>query len=299
MTELYARRLTIALGGRWFGSYGYARCVVHEDRRPSLRLRDGHNSRLLVRCESGCEARDILCELRHRGLLDGASAASPPPSPAVDLKRREATEHDERQRIERALAIWRQSVQAEGTPAEAYLRGRAIVTPAPRSIRFHPRLKHGPTGLFLPAMVAAVQASDGRITGVHRTFIKHDGSGKAIVSEAKLSLGLIAGGAIRLGAAGRDLAIGEGIETCLSFMQAHRIPAWSALSAGNLCSVIVPPLPIAAIVYICQDLDANRAGEKAAERAAERLSSEGRTVKIATPFAGKDMNDALQVAARG
>ena len=36
-----ARSLTKALGGRWYGRYGMACCPVHDDRTPSLSIRDG------------------------------------------------------------------------------------------------------------------------------------------------------------------------------------------------------------------------------------------------------------------
>lgn len=39
------------------------------DRSPSLSLSDG-KSGLLVHCFAGCDARDVLAELRRRGLLD-------------------------------------------------------------------------------------------------------------------------------------------------------------------------------------------------------------------------------------
>src|SRR3984893_13018526 len=37
-----AAQLTRALGGRWHGRYGTARCLVHDDRSPSLSIVDGN-----------------------------------------------------------------------------------------------------------------------------------------------------------------------------------------------------------------------------------------------------------------
>lgn len=56
-----------ALGGRWAGSSGTARCPAHEDRSPSLSIseRDG---KVLVRCHAGCEQDAVLDALRQRGL---------------------------------------------------------------------------------------------------------------------------------------------------------------------------------------------------------------------------------------
>src|SRR5262249_15597617 len=47
------------------------RCPLHQGR--SLTLRDSDGGRLLVWCFGGCDSRDVLAELRRRGLLDGRS----------------------------------------------------------------------------------------------------------------------------------------------------------------------------------------------------------------------------------
>ena len=36
-----AREVVKALGGRWHGNYGTARCPAHDDREPSLSVREG------------------------------------------------------------------------------------------------------------------------------------------------------------------------------------------------------------------------------------------------------------------
>ena len=46
-----AESLTKALGGRWHGSYGTARFPAHDDRTPSLSVRDGDDGRLLTCCK--------------------------------------------------------------------------------------------------------------------------------------------------------------------------------------------------------------------------------------------------------
>jgi hypothetical protein len=40
-----AETLTRALGGRWHGSYGAACCPAHEDRNPSLSIKERTRSR--------------------------------------------------------------------------------------------------------------------------------------------------------------------------------------------------------------------------------------------------------------
>ena len=59
---------------------------------------------------------------------------------------------------------------------------------------------------------------------IHRTFLKKDGTGKAPVPRQKMMLGPCAGGAVRLAEAGERIAVGEGIETCLSVLQEAELP---------------------------------------------------------------------------
>ena len=122
-----------------------------------------------------------------------------------------------------------------------------------------------------------------------------DGAGKAPVTKPRKMLGRYMTGAIRFAAAAPEMAIGEGIETTLSYMQATGVPSWAAICTSGMRSIVLPPLPSAAVVHLLVDLDA--AGEEAAEAAAARLDREGRKVKLARPTAGKDFNDALRGSA--
>lgn len=63
-----ARDITEALGGKWSGSNGSARCPAHEDRHPSLSLKDGDRD-LLLFCHTGCDFKDIVDALKARGLM--------------------------------------------------------------------------------------------------------------------------------------------------------------------------------------------------------------------------------------
>jgi phage/plasmid primase-like uncharacterized protein len=86
--------------------------------------------------------------------------------------------------------------------------------------------------------------------------------------------------------------IGEGVENCLSAMQATGLPAWSAISASFMESLRLPEL--VREIIILADHDRNGAGQRAAARAARRWVQEGRRVRIALPpEAGTDFNDIL------
>ena len=53
-----AAELTRVLGGRWHGRYGTARCVIHDDRNPSLSIFEGDRGPTW-KCFAGCDWRDI------------------------------------------------------------------------------------------------------------------------------------------------------------------------------------------------------------------------------------------------
>lgn len=48
-------------------------CPTHDDRNPSLSVRDAENGRVLVHCHAGCHANDVIGALKSRGLWPSAS----------------------------------------------------------------------------------------------------------------------------------------------------------------------------------------------------------------------------------
>jgi hypothetical protein len=192
-----------------------------------------------------------------------------------------------------ALQIWSESVPANGTPVHTYLKARGITCPIPLAIRFHPNLRQRP-GIFLPAMVALVtRGMDGEPVAIHRTFLTADGE-KAWCLPNRKVLGPCRGGAVRLSEASDSVMVGEGIETCLSAMQATGRPTWAALSAPGLFALDLPE-HIRDVVILA---DGDDPGEKAANHAASRWVREGRRVAIARPPQDLDFNDILSGRAR-
>ena len=140
-------------------------------------------------------------------------------------------------------------------------------------------------------MIALVTGGvDAKPRAIHRTFLAPDGSGKAPVKPAKMMLGPCRGGAVRLGNPKTVLMVGEGIETCLSAMQATNYPAWAALSVAGLKALHLPAEVREVIVLA----DGDKAGEAAALECAQRWSGEGRRARIARAPLGQDFNDVLR-----
>jgi hypothetical protein len=231
-----AAEIAMALGaairsGQWWRCI----CPVHGSRTghsTTLALRDGDRG-LIVYCHAGCSTADILAELRGRGLLVDRRGRRGTTLPALDRR-------DQERRIEIARHIWAAGRDARGSAVAQYLAGRGITIPVPPSLRWVPALRR-PDGTHAPAMVARIDNVDGELIGVHRTWIDRgpDGIWRRL---DRAMLGCAAGGALRLGAARREvpLVVAEGIESCFGAMQAADLPGWAALSAIGIKRLILP-----------------------------------------------------------
>jgi putative DNA primase/helicase len=191
--------------------------------------------------------------------------------------------------IDLAHRVWREGVSAAGTLAEAYLASRGLTVPEDAPLRFHPACPRGSDRL--PAMVALMTTPEtAKPCGVHRTFIRADGSGKA-QGQTKMMAG--AAGVIRL-VPDEDVTLGlgltEGIETALAVMQrAGWRPVWAASSAGAVRRFPVVPGIEALTIFA----DTGDAGISAAEDCAARWHDAGREARIIAPPAG-DWDDATR-----
>jgi putative DNA primase/helicase len=220
-----AETIARALGGNacHSGVWWRAPCPVHCSTGATLALRDVGNG-LAVHCFAGCARDAILAELRRRGLTDNA-AAKPNPTAAEGL--REAEARDRAKRVTAARWIWRETEPANWI-IETYLGGRIILCPIPPTIRLHRALRHREANCRRPAMVCAVEHSEHGFVGMHATYLAVDGSCKAAVKPVKRCIGPVGGGAVRLALATDTVAICEGVESGLSYMEATGTPTWAA-----------------------------------------------------------------------
>ncbi|MFN4357011.1 toprim domain-containing protein [Sphingopyxis alaskensis] len=184
---------------------------------------------------------------------------------------------------------YEQGVELHGTSAATYLSGRGLQPTDAwgrlrASVLYYPM--HGPC----PVLIAPIDDPEGSLVGVHRTYLQPSGA-KLDVANARLTLGYLRGGAIRLGEVTDQLIICEGLEDGLTLYQLMGTPVWVAGGAGFMRQMIIPEtirsLTIAA--------DNDDAGELAAQRAADTHNIGGRDVHIVRPDpAFKDFNDELQ-----
>lgn len=147
-----------------------------------------------------------------------------------------------------------------------------------------------------PAMLAIMQAPNGRASMLHTTLLTEEG-GKAPGDKVRLFMkGTIErGSAVRLAEHGDVLGIAEGIETAWSATLLTGVPCWAALNEGLLASWEPPAGLVRVVVF--GDNDTNFVGQAAAYTLAKRLKVRREPVpqvEVMIPVTdGHDWNDVL------
>lgn len=206
------------------------------------------------------------------------------------VRRIDRGEADDAVRIRHALQIWEGVLPLRGSPAERYLARRGIQVPdeAENVLGFHPGCPF--KGTTSPALVALIEdITTGEPVGVHRRRLTPD----AAAAGPPMSLGPKSGGIIRLSPAiSTELAIGEGVETCLSGIMLGAGPTWSVLDAGGV--TYFPVLEHVQRLTILVDHDVSGTGQRAAAACRDRWVAAGKRVRLIMPEKlGQDINDLL------
>lgn len=249
------------------------------------------------------EHGDLLDVIREScGLVDFADVAEearqflslPHPEPDPSPKRHAAAPAPSGS-TEAARKLFGMSQPISGTLVQSYLRKRGITDlRGTQNLRFHPRCyyrpdEHSPTETW-PAMIAAVTDLNGKITGVHRTWLDPRRRDKAPLDTPRRAMGDLLGNAVRFGAGGEVIAAGEGIETVLSVKQVlPDMPMLAALSAAHLAAIFFPDT--LRRLYILRDDDP--AGDGARDSLIQRASTVGIEAIVISPQLG-DFNEDLR-----
>ncbi|MDX3971643.1 MAG: toprim domain-containing protein [Bradyrhizobium sp.] len=203
---------------------------------------------------------------------------------------------------EAARRLFAISRPIEGTIVETYLHRRGIAhAHHGGSLRFHPRCYYRPDEHLpmetWPAMIACVTDLDGRITGVHRTWLDPVGFdrirlGKAPIDTPRRAMGDLLGNAVRFGLPDDDVLVaGEGLETMLSLRCiAPTLPMAAALSANHLGAMLLSPS--LRRLYIASEPDA--AGEAVQAALSQRAEASGIETIALSPRLG-DFNEDLHI----
>lgn len=254
-------RLVDRLGGSWHGNIASCRCPAHDDRTPSLSIRQGDRA-ILVTCFAGCRSEDVL-----------KAIARVSPIPVTDPA------SIERQTGPRGCphwAIWQSAIPLAGTLGERYLVENRRLSGPLAHLRFHPRCPRGAGNAvrFEPALIVGMHKGT-RLTAIQRIFLDPHTAQQT----AKIVLGRSIGAAWTNGAIAERLAIAEGFETAAAYTQLKGVPAWSTMGAKRLPQLWLPPA--VRCVILLRDNDPE--GEVAERKAAIAYSALGVAVEHDPP----------------
>jgi DNA primase len=275
-------------------------CPIHDEKTASFVVTDDIGQFYCHGCQASGDAIDLVRAVKGFDFLETVKyLAGEIPRVSVARERERAKKLDQAKRAiagAYARTQWKEAVPGEKTPAETYLRRRGITCAIPKSLRFGIvppwiDLTTGKKARPLPALIAACQGADGRVTGVQRIFLQPNGL-KALLPRPKLNLGLIRGGSLRLAAEAAEMIVCEGPEDGLTLQQMlPSTPVWVALGSGNLSRMELPP----GVRRVLVAGDNNAAGRKAAQDACEAFRSQGRQATTIFPDAAyEDFNDQLR-----
>jgi hypothetical protein len=213
---------------------------------------------------------------------------------------------EDRERTERALAIWGEAADPAGGLGDCYFAHRGVLALARpafgHALRFHPRCPFGP-GVRVPCVVALVRdIRTDEPVAIHRTALSREGRNVEIDGKKRMALGPIRGGAVKLtphGDVTTALGVAEGIESALSLSsqvpEFGHTPAWSLLSAGGIA--VFPVLDGVETLWIAVDHDNNGVGPRAARTCSKRWAAAGREVlRVIPERTGADLNDLITKA---
>ncbi|HQT74095.1 MAG TPA: toprim domain-containing protein [Acidiphilium sp.] len=264
-------RLNLSRAGRWH------RGTCPNCGKPSLSVAEGRAG-IKATCHYGCD-RDALREALGAGKL-------PQRDPEADQRETAARASA----TEAAAKIWGGADPVTpDDPAGRYLTARHLAAAIGNDrLRYRRDTPH-PSGARWPAMICRIDNAAGDLVAVHRVYLDLDGR-KAPLEPAKAAKGPLWGGAIRF-ATGPEIVVAEGPETAIAAGLILSLPAWSAISAGNMARGLILPPDVRRVVIAA---DHDRPGTEAAEAAGRRWKAEGRAVRIVRPDRpGDDFADVL------
>ena len=290
----------------------------------------------LLRLVCGLDAKGAVDEAKRRlGIQDEFTPGAAKPDAALLAVRAEeararaearqlAEDAEIAVKIRRAKQLFLSGEALAGSPAEAYLLGRAIraLDRWPRSLRFHPEVWHREERCKLPALLCAVYRADGAMTCLHRIYLCRDRAGRwgkllappEVTDPAqragyakRLMPGLAWGGFVPIakGASGKSMAkmsegepvyVTEGIEDALvvrMMLPAARVVA--AINLSNMGGIVLPPAA-RTLVMVC-DRDTKAKAQEQLERSIAQQQARGLIVQLVMPpesYGGepvKDVND--------
>lgn len=183
-----------------------------------------------------------------------------------------------------ARKIWDEAQPVtSGDEVDRYLTNRGLrMERYPSVLRYHPCLgyyvREGNKSRKVaeyPAMLACVQGADGVAITLHRTYLQ-DGHKADLPDVKKLLSAGISGAAVRLFAAGDELAVAEGTEKSIAVHLATEKSVWSTLSCGNMEKLWIPDTVKRLCIYADNNANGDFDGQASAYALARRVKKDAR-----------------------
>lgn len=280
-----AKQLHADINGPWLN----IRAPGHSTSDRSLGIRFDPSATHGFRLSSLAGDDPVVCRKHVLKLLAKVASGG-----AIEIEMQETLDTDagQRERIARALLIWKEAQPVIPKQCLTYLAARGISisfeTLAPGVLRFHPTCPMG-GGSSVPAMVARVtNVITGEFSGIHRTALSDDFSSKRVMPDnrpSRMVMGVAKGSAVQLFTCSKCLGIAEGIETALSAHQIFKTPVWAATSAGGVRDFPV----ILGLKFLRIFADHDEAGRSAARICKRRYKAAG--VQVETRYPPQPQSD--------
>lgn len=176
-----------------------------------------------------------------------------------------------------------------GTLGETYLASRGLSDPQSPDLLYNPDVTDWAASRSRPAMIGVIRTPDGQRTGgIHRTYLKDDGTGKADCPKPKMMLGPVQGGVVILALiTDGTLGIAEGVESALAASLLYGVPVWAGLSDSGVAGFRASRECRRLMIFA----DAGDAGARAAAACAQ-ANGHVETI-IIEPIGGDDFADDL------
>lgn len=262
LSEVFSK---FGVSGRGRGKTIWANCCFHGEKTPSLKINDERGTYHCFGCGANGDHFTALSELGGKTfgeaveVLGGVRLITAEERAEIEDRDRRWQEQEKKDR-ERARSsserLFKEGKPLAGTHAEAYLaaRGLPVVSRWTFDLRFLPSLTYRgfadadadetvELGSF-PAMIAAIKDRDGKLIGLHRTYLdpnrpaKLTPPGDGRRNKAKKVMGEQRGGMILLSPPAKCMALGEGIETSQAWfalgLGGDDVSVAAAVSLGNL-----------------------------------------------------------------
>jgi len=231
------------------------------------------NDRVVVHCFGDSGWKQVLDDLRDRGLID--SEHRPTSLMAAAAPQVSAPPASRTLRIATAQRIW-----GLGQPLR---RGITRALPGPDAARY---IAEAPTAAYAaqsrtrPALALGLVGPDGMLTAVELTYLTPAGQRASDLKLSRKTVGVVPpASAVRIDPPGPRLLVAEGFLTTLSASEWFGLPAWALLSTSNLRGWS-PPAGVEAVLIAG---DRGPDGEASALRLAVRLEAQGVAAEAVFP----------------